>query len=335
MWQYAAGDDSISDYGLMKTLLNILSVASMVIALPAAAQKYPEKNIRLVVPFPTGASQILGLLLAEKLPAHLGQPVYADFRAGAGGIIGTEIAARAPADGYTLLLASPSITISPALYKKLPFEPLRDFAPITHVATVPNVLVTHPSVPAKTVKELVAIARASPGKLSYGSGGVGSANQLASELFKWLAKVDIVHVPYKGASIALTHILGGEIEMVTVSVPATIPFISSGKLRGLAVLSPQRIPTLPNVMTTREAGYPELLMDTWYGVFAPTGVRPEILERLNTDIIKAMQAPETRAQLAKVGLDVITNSSAEFTRFVRIETEKWARVVKEAKIRVE
>jgi tripartite-type tricarboxylate transporter receptor subunit TctC len=313
----------------------VLTVTTITGALPAAAQKYPEKNIRLVVPFPTGASQILGLLLAEKLPAVLGQPVYADFRAGAGGIIGTEIAAKSPPDGYTLLLASPSITISPALYKKLPFDALRDFAPITHVATVPNVLVTHPSVPAKTVKELVAIARASPGKMSYGSGGIGSANQLASELFKYLAKVDIVHVPYKGASIALTHILGGEIDMVTVSVPATIPFINGGKLRGLAVLAPQRVPTLPNVPSTKEAGYPDLLMDTWYGAFAPAGVRTDILERLNTDIIKVMQAPETRATLAKVGLDVITSSSAEFNKFVRTETEKWARVVREAKITVQ
>jgi tripartite-type tricarboxylate transporter receptor subunit TctC len=319
----------------MNQFLRTTITLALVCALPAAAQKYPEKNIRLVVPFPTGASQILGLLLAEKLPAVLGQPVYADFRAGAGGLIGTEIAAKSPADGYTLLLASPSITISPALYKKLPFDALRDFAPITHVATVPNVLVTHPSVPAKTVNELVAIARASPGKMSYGSGGIGSANQLASELFKYLAKVDIVHVPYKGASIALTHILGGEIDMVTVSVPATIPFINSGKLRGLAVLAPQRVPTLPTVPSTKEAGYPDLLMDTWYGAFAPTGVRADILERLNTDIIKVMQTPETKAQLAKVGLDVITSSSADFSKFVRVETEKWARVVREAKIRVE
>ncbi len=319
----------------MKPFLHITAILLLGATCPAAAQKYPEKNIRLVVPFPTGASQILGLLLAEKLPALLGQPVYADFRAGAGGLIGTEIAAKAPADGYTLLLASPSITISPALYKKLPFDALRDFAPITHVATVPNVLVTHPSVPAKTVNELVALARKTPGKLSYGSGGIGSANQLASELFKYLAKVDIVHVPYKGASIALTHILGGEIDMVTVSVPATIPFISSGRLRGLAVLAPSRVPTLPTVMTTKEAGYPELLMDTWYGAFAPAGVRADILDRLNSDIIKVMQTPETRAQLAKVGLDVITSSSAEINKFVRTETEKWARVVREAKITVQ
>jgi tripartite-type tricarboxylate transporter receptor subunit TctC len=319
----------------MKPFLHITAILLLGATCPAAAQKYPEKNIRLVVPFPTGASQILGLLLAEKLPALLGQPVYADFRAGAGGLIGTEIAAKAPADGYTLLLASPSITISPALYKKLPFDALRDFSPITHVATVPNVLVTHPSVPAKTVNELVVLARKTPGKLSYGSGGIGSANQLASELFKYLAKVDIVHVPYKGASIALTHILGGEIDMVTVSVPATIPFISSGRLRGLAVLAPSRVPTLPNVMTTKEAGYPELLMDTWYGAFAPAGVRADILERLNSDIIRVMQTPETRTQLAKVGLDVITSSSAEFNKFVRTETEKWARVVREAKITVQ
>ncbi len=304
-------------------------------ALPSAAQKYPDKNTRLIVPFPTGASQILGMLLSEKLGAALGQPVVADFRPGAGGNIGAEIAARAPADGYTLLLTSPSLVISPSLYKKLNYDTLRDFTAISLLSTVPNVLVIHPSVPAKNLLELVRLARTHPGKMSFGSGGVGSSNHLAGELFKSLAKADILHVPYKGASIALTHILGGEAEMVMVTVPATIPFITSGRLRGLAVLVPERVPTLPNVPTTTEAGMPELVINTWYGLFAPTGVRPEIIQRINTEVGKFMHAPEVKKQLAASGMTPATNTPAEFGTFLRADLEKWARVIREANIRVE
>ncbi|HSN40890.1 MAG TPA: tripartite tricarboxylate transporter substrate-binding protein, partial [Burkholderiales bacterium] len=250
-----------------KASLRLVLFAMLACPLSAAAQKYPEKNIRLIVPFPTGASQILGILVSEKLGAALGQPVVADFRPGAGGNIGAELAAKAPADGHTLLLTSPSLAISPSLYKKLNYDTLRDFATISMLATVPNVMVIHPSVPAKNLGELVKLAKAHPGKMSFGSGGIGSSNHLASELFKSLAKVDILHVPYKGASIALTHILGGEVEMVVVTVPATIPFITTGKLRGLAVLVPERVPTLPGVPTTAEAGMPELVITTWYGLF--------------------------------------------------------------------
>ena len=230
----------------------------------ALAQKYPDRNVRLIVAFPTGASQILGLLVSEKLGAALGQPVVADFRPGAGGNLAAELAAKSPADGHTLLLTSPSIAISPSLYKKLGYNTQRDFAAVTMLSTVPNVFVIHPSVPAKSIRELVTLAKAQPGKLSFGSGGIGSSNHLAGELFKSLAKVDILHVPYKGASIALTHILGGEAEMVMVTVPATIPFIHSGRLRGLAVLVPERVPTLPKVPTTGEAGMPVQTSHTRY-----------------------------------------------------------------------
>ena len=202
---------------LLQTLL-YLALPVLTIAWPAAAQKYPERNVRLIVAFPTGASQILGLLVSEKLGAALGQPVVADFRPGAGGNLAAELAAKAPADGHTLLLTSPSLVISPNLYRKLGYDTLRDFAPVSMLSTVPNVFVIHPSVPAKNINELVKLARAHPGKMSFGSGGVGSSNHLAGELFKSLARVNILHVPYKGASIALTHILGGEAEMVEVTV---------------------------------------------------------------------------------------------------------------------
>jgi tripartite-type tricarboxylate transporter receptor subunit TctC len=304
-------------------------------SLPSAAQKYPEKNVRLIVAFPTGASQILGLLVGEKLGAALGQPVVPDFRTGAGGNLAAELAAKAPADGHTLLLTSPSLVISPSLYKKLGYDTMRDFAPVTMLSTVPNVFVIHPSVPAKNINELVKLAKAHPGKMSFGSGGVGSSNHLAGELFKSLAKVDILHVPYKGASIALTHILGGEAEMVMVTVPATIPFINSGRLRGLAVLVPERLPTLPNVPTTAEAGMPELVINTWYGLFTPAGVRPEIQQRISTEVGKFMHTPEVNKQLAASGLIPATSTPAEFSAFVRADMEKWSRVIREANITVQ
>lgn len=319
----------------LRYVCTIASACALLTAAPASAQKYPEKNIRLIVPFPTGASQILGLLAAERLGAALGQPVIADFRPGAGGNLGAELAARAPADGHTLLLTSPSLTISPSLYRKLNYDTLRDFAPISMLSTVPNVLVIHPSVPARSLSDLIRLARAHPGKMSFGSGGVGSSNHLAGELFKSLAKLDILHIPYKGASIALTHILGGEADLVIVTVPATIPFIASGRLRGLAVLVPERVPTVPNVPTTAEAGLPELVVNTWYGLFAPAGVRGEIMQRLHTETVKFMQAPEVRKQLAANGLDPSTSTPAEFAAFIRADLEKWARVIREAQIRVE
>ncbi len=297
-----------------------------------AAQQYPTKPVRLIAPFPTGASQILAHLIAEKLTGALGQPVVVDFRPGAGGSIGAEIAAKSPPDGYTLVILSSSHTTSPSMYKTLKYDTLKDFAPISLVATVPNVMVVHPSLPAKSLKELAQVARAHPGKLSFGSGGIGSSNHLASELFKSLTKVDIVHVPYKGASIALTHILAGEVEMVVVTVPATIPFINSGRLRGLAVLAPERAATLPGVPTTAEAGMPELVLITWYGVAAPAAVRPEIIGRLNAEIIRSIQTPGVKQQLTKVGVEPVTNTPAEFSDFVRAEVTRWARVIKEAKI---
>ena len=312
-----------------------LALLVFAVSLSATAQKYPEKNVRLIVAFPTGASQILGILVSEKLGAALGQPVVADFRPGAGGNLAAELTARSPADGHTLLLTSPSLVISPSLYKKLNYDTMRDFAPVSMLSTVPNVFVIHPSVPAKNIQELVKLARAHPGKMSFGSGGVGSSNHLAGELFKSLAKVDILHVPYKGASIALTHILGGEAEMVMVTVPATIPFINSGRLRGLAVLVPERLPTLPNVPTTAEAGMPELVINTWYGLFAPTGVRPEIQQRISTEVAKFMQAPEVQKHLAASGLVPATSTPADFSAFVRADMDKWGKVIREANIRME
>jgi tripartite-type tricarboxylate transporter receptor subunit TctC len=319
----------------MRLPLCLALVAALATPCVASAQKYPEKSVRMIVAFPTGAAHILGVLVSEKLREGLGQPFVPDFRPGAGGNVAAEIAARAPADGYTLLLTSGSIAISPALFPKLGYDTFRDFAPVSLLASVPNVMVVHPSVPAKTLQELIGLARQNPGKLNYGSGGFGSGSQLGSELFKSLAKIDIRHVPYKGAALAMSGQLSGEVDMVTSTVPATIPFINAGRLRGLAVMAPARVPAIRNVPTSAEAGMPELEVATWYGLFAPAKVNPEIIERLNAEVVKFMRAPDTVSQLNKVGLDPAANSPGEFARFVRAETEKWGRVIRAANIKAE
>jgi tripartite-type tricarboxylate transporter receptor subunit TctC len=313
----------------------VCAVLLTAVSPPGAAQKYPEKPLRLVVAFPTGAPYLLALLMSERLRDTLGQPVVPDFRGGAGGSIASEIVAKAPADGYTLLLTSATIVISPSLYSKLNYDPFRDFVPITKIATVPNVLIVHPSVPARNLRELVKLAKGYPGKLNYGSGGVGSGSQLGSELFKTLSKIELVHVPYKGAALALQAMLSGEVDMVTSTVPATIPLVNAGKIRALAVMAPNRVGALPNVPTTAESGMPELVVITWYGLFAPAGVKPDIVDRLNAEVVKLLNAPDTRARLAKVELEAAPSTPAELARFAREESERWARVIKDANIRVQ
>jgi tripartite-type tricarboxylate transporter receptor subunit TctC len=313
----------------------VLGLAALAASMPAAAQKYPDKSIRMIVAFPTGAPHILSMMLSEKLRETLGQPVVPDFRGGAGGNLAAELTAKAPPDGYTVLLTSGTIAISPSLYPKLGYDTFRDFAPITELAAVPNVMVVHPSVPARNLKELVALAKARPGKLNFGSGGVGSGSQLGAELFRTLAGIKMVHVPYKGAAIAMTAMLSGEVDMVVSTMPATIPYIKAGRLRALAVLSPERAPALPQVPTTAEAGMPDVVVITWYGLFAPAGVRAEVIERLNAETVKVLNAPDTKAKLAQVGLEVATSTPAEFAKFVRAEAERWAKVIKAANIRAE
>jgi tripartite-type tricarboxylate transporter receptor subunit TctC len=318
------------------TRAGLLCIAALAaIASPAIAQKYPDKGIRMIVAFPTGAPQILSLLLSEKLRDAMGQPVVPDFRGGAGGNLASELTAKAPADGYTVLLTSATIVISPSLFSKLGYDTFRDFAPITQLATVPNVMVVHPSVPARSLKELVTLAKTHPGKLNFGSGGVGSGSQLGSELFRTLAKVKMVHVPYKGAAIAMNAMLSGEVDMVVSTLPATIPHINSGRLRAIALLAPDRAAALPQVPTSAEAGMPQVVVITWYGIFAPAGVKPDVVDRLNAELAKALNAPDTKAKLANVGLDVATSSPADFAKFVRAEYDKWAKVIRDAGIKAE
>jgi tripartite-type tricarboxylate transporter receptor subunit TctC len=314
-------------------VLSLLGAA--VFAPGASGQKFPEHPVRVVVAFPTGASQILGLLVSEKLRDAWKQPVVPDFKSGAAGNVAAELVAKAPADGYTLLLTSPSIAISPHLFKKLGYDPARDLVAVAPLAAVPNIMIVHPSVPAKTLQELAKIARANPGKLNYASSGVGSSNHLAGELFSSVAKVKMTHVPYKGAAIAMTAMLSGEVDVVVSTVPATIPHITAGRLRGLAVLAPERVSALPNIPTSAEEGMPELVVITWYGLFAPAGVKPDVIERVNGEVTRFMRVPDTKAQLAKVELEARTSTPAEFAKFVRDETERWGRVIREANIRTE
>ena len=314
--------------------LCLLLLSALAASLPAAAQKYPEKPARMIVAFPTGASHILALLLSEKLREATGQPFVPDFRPGAGGNLAAELTAKAPPDGYTVLMTSGSIAISPSLYKKLTWT-INDFAPISLLATVPNVMVVHPSVPARNLQELIKLARTHPGKLNFGSGGVGSGSQLGSELFKALAKIRMVHVPYKGAAIAMNAMLGGEVDMVVSTVPATIPLINAGRVRGIAVLAPKRVSALPNVPTSAEAGMPELIAITWYGLFAPAKTASDVVERLNAESNKILRSPDVVAQLNKLGLDAAPGTAGEFAKFIREETDRWARVIKAANVQVD
>ena len=319
--------------GMLMAVLWLPQFAAAQSAAAGAAQTYPAKALRLIAPFPTGASQILAHMLSEKLAESLGQPVVVDYRPGGGGNIGAEIAARMPPDGYTLVILSASHATSPSMYKKLKYDTTKDFAPVSLIATVPNLVVVHPSLPVKSLKELAALGRSNPGKLTFGSGGVGSSNHLASELFASLNKISMVHVPYKGASIALTNILSGESDMVVVTVPATIPFINAGRLRGLAVLDARRVPQLPQLPTSIEAGMPELQLTTWYGVATPVGVPGDIIGRLHKDMVAGMQSTEVKQRLAKVGIDIAVSATpTEFGEYIRAEVARWAKVIRAAKI---
>ena len=318
----------------MKRLVEwTLGAALALASISAPAQKFPEKPLRLVVAFPTGAPYILALLLSDKLREPMGQPVVPDFRGGAGGSLASEIVAKTPADGYTLLLTSATIVISPILFSKIGYDPFRDFAPVTLIATVPNVMVVHPTVPAKSLAELVKLAKAHPGKLNYGSGGVGSGSQLGSELFKTINGLSMVHVPYKGAALAMTAMLGGEVDMVTSTMPAAIPLVNAGKVRALAVMAPKRAAALAKVPTTAEAGMPDLVVITWYGLFVPAGVKPDVIERLNGEFTKALNAQDVRAKLAQVDLEASPTTPAEAAKFVRAEYERWGKVIRDAGIK--
>jgi tripartite-type tricarboxylate transporter receptor subunit TctC len=315
-------------------LIVTLAALSALSALPAVAQTYPTKPIRLLLPF-AGGTDVVGRLIALKLSPALGQQVVPDPRLGAGGNIAHDAVAKAAADGYTLLMAAPPVVINPLLNPKAGFDPLRDFAAVALLGSIPNVLVVHPSVPAKTLRELVQIAKNQPGKLTYGSGGVGSVNQLAAELMKSLTKTSILHVPYKSATVALVGAMSGEVDIVIVASSSVVPYAKENRLRPLAVLDTKRVGSLPQVPTTAESGLPQLVAVNWYMVLAPAATPRAIIERLNAEAVKAMTQTDTRERLTAMGGEPATGTPEQAAEFLRTEYERWGRVIREGGIKSE
>lgn len=301
------------------------------------AQPYPGKPIRFIVAQAAGStSDILARIIGQKLNEALGQPVVVDIRPGAGGAIGTEMAAKAAPDGYTLLMGNFSThAVNPSLYSKLPYDPVSDFAPVTLLAAYSHVLVAHPSLPARSVRELVRLAKSVPGQLNYGSAGNGSAQHLAGELFKIMAGVQIVHVPYKGGSPAMTAVMGGEVALMFPTTPLALPHIKAGKVRALAVTSAKRAQAAPDLPTIAEAGLPGYEMSGWLGVLAPAGTPRVIVTRLNTALIAILNLADTKTSLANHGLEVSFGKPEQFGERIRSEIAKWSRLAKEAGIRAE
>jgi tripartite-type tricarboxylate transporter receptor subunit TctC len=294
------------------------------------ADAYPARPIRMIVAFPPGGgTDIVGRMLAQKLGETLGQNVIVENHGGAGGNIGTELAARAAPDGYTLLMGNVAPNaINVSLYKRLPFDPVADFAPVSLVASTPNILVVHPSVPARTVAELIALARTRRGGLNYASAGAGSSSHLAGELFASLAGVQLVHVPYKGAGPAMVDTLSGQVELYFATLPAAIPYVKSGRLAALALTSARRSPALPALPTIAESGLAGYEASTWYGVLAPARTPSALVGRLQAEIARALSVPEFRERLLAQGFEPIGGTPEEFAAYIRSETEKWAKVVR-------
>ena len=308
----------------------LLAVAALACGAGVAfAQAYPAKPIRLILPFPPGApNDLVGRALGQKLSEQLGASVVADNRPGAGGNVGIGAAAKSPPDGYTIVLATPGIAISPSLYSKLPYDAARDFAPVARVTSIPNIMVVHPSVPAKTLKGFIALARTHPGKINFGSGGPGTTNHLANELLKHLEKIDMVHVPYKGATLGMIAMISGEVDQVIVPVASAIPQIRAGKVRPLAVLAEKRVAPLPEVPTAREAGVDNFVVIVWYGVFAPARTPPDIVARLGREVVRALESPDLRERLAAMGVDPWPGTPEELAGLVRSETARYAAVIR-------
>ncbi len=308
-------------------------------ALPPAAlaQTYPNKAIRLIVPFPPGgAVDILGRAVAAKLAEQLGQPVTIDNRPGAGGAIGGEAAAKSAPDGYTLLMGSTTtMSINQYLYAKPPYDPARDFVPVTLIAFVPHMLVVGPAVAAQNLRDFIAYARANPGKLNYASAGNGTPHHIAAEMFKQMTGTEMVHVPYKGTGPAVTDIVGGQVSFMSVEILAAMPMITAGKLRALGVATPRRNPSAPDVPTVAEAGLPGFEVTSWYGVVAPAGTPREITAKLATEIAKAVASPDFKERLAGLGATAVGNTPDEFGAFMRREGEKWEKAVKASGARLD
>jgi tripartite-type tricarboxylate transporter receptor subunit TctC len=315
----------------------LLKAAALILALmaPAAADDYPVRPVRLIVPFPPGGSNdVVGRMIATQLSERLGKQVVVDNRAGAGGVIGSEIAAKSPPDGYTLLVVSIAHAVNPWLYK-LNYDPIKAFAPVAILATGPNVLAVNPSLPVNSVKELVALAKQKPGELQYASAGVGSFQHLGGELFKLTAGVDILHVPFKGGGPAMIDVIGGHTKIVFSSLVQTTPHLRSGKLKALATGGAQRNSILPDVPTVKEAGVPDYEAVNWWGIVAPAGTPAAVVEKLRREIATVQESSETQKQFVNEGASVIQMTLPQFAAFMQAEMDKWGRVVKAGNIKAE
>jgi len=315
-----------------------LSWSALLLAAPfASAQTFPSKPIRIIAAFAPGSTlDVMARILGPKLAESMGQPVIVENRPGAGGMIGMDATAKAPPDGHTLAIGAlgPNAT-NPALYRKTPFDPVKDLTGVTLLATGPVAIVTHPSVPARSLRELVALARARPGQLNYGTPGVGTSPHLAGELFQSVTGTKMLHVPYKGNPEAITDLMGGQLSIVFSGLPPVVPLVSAGRIRALATTGKERAPSLPGTPTVAESGYPGAGMVIWYGVVAPGATPKNVIARLNAEIVRVMKLPEIRERFTGLGADPATSSPEEFSALIRDEYARWAKLIQAANIRAE
>lgn len=313
----------------------LLAFLSAVGAGDIAAQDYPSKPIRLIAPFaPAGTLDVLARAIGQRLTEAWGQPVVVENRPGAGGNIGTEIVAKSPADGHTMLLISVGFTSNPALYRKLPYDPVRDFAPVSLVAATQNVVVVHPSVPARSVKELIRLAKSRPGQLNFASSGTGTSQHLAGELFKSMAGVEMQHIPFRGGPLALTSLISGEVSLMFNNLFTALPHVEAGRLRALAVTSARRSAAAPGIPTIAESGLPGYDVSTWYGLLVPAGTPKGIVAKLNAEVVRILNLPEMRERLGNV-VELIPGTPDQFAAHIRQEMVKWAQVVRQSGARAD
>ena len=318
-------------------LASVVLLGSGIPYFAAAQSAYPAKSVRIVVPFPPGGpADALARIVGDKLSQSLGQPFVIDNKPGAGGNIGMEQGAKAAPDGYTLTLApAGNLTIAPSLYSKLPYDPAKDYVPISVLATVPNILITAPTVPARTLRDLITLAKARPGTLNFASPGNGSGAHLAGELFKSVAGIDIVHVPFNGVGPAMSAILSGDVQLFFAQSSAALPYIKTGKVTALGVASAKRIASAPELPTMAEAGLPDFEVTSWYALVAPAGTPAAIVERLNVETVKVLASAEVRDRLATLGVEPVGNSPSEFAAMQKNEMTRWAKLAKEANLRLD
>ena len=320
----------------MKPLYLFIAALSWLSCAHALAQPYPAKPIRMIVPYaPGGGVDIVARTVAQELSKRVNQTIVVENRTGAGGNIGSEHVAKAAPDGYTLLMASPANTINPSLYTKMPYDPMRELAPVALIASVPTVLLANRSLPVQNVKQLVALAKARPGALTYGSGGSGTTEHLAGEMFKASAKVDMLHVPYKGGAQVMTDLMGGQIALMFVNQLAALPQIKADKVKALGVASGERSPALPDVQTFAEAGFPDFRVSVWWGVMGPGGLSKDVVAQLNREIVAALGTPEMKERLQSMSARPIGGTPEQFAAFFADETKRWAPVVKASGAKVD